>query len=326
MESPIVVVTDPIHQAGLDALDRTASVIRLYEFDEDSRFGQLEKAEAIIMRGFQATADIMKACPQLKLITKHGSGVDNIDIPNATALGICVANTPGGNNASAVAEGAVTLMLAVQRRILDIDSWTRNNQFSRRAKEPLHDLWEGTLGLVGTGHIARVVAQICGKGFSMKIKGFDPYVSAESMQADGIEKVSDLHELMASVDVVSIHTPLTSETKHLIRGEHLSKMKPDAILVNTSRGSVVDEKALIDALSSKTIRAAGIDVFEQEPPDPDNPLFSLNNVVVSPHIAGITQNSLKGMALSCAEVIDQFFSGSKPETILNGGMWQQRRQ
>jgi D-3-phosphoglycerate dehydrogenase len=326
VKAPIIVVTDPIHQAGLDALERIASVVKLYEFDEDSRFDQLGKAEAIVMRGFQATADVMKACPQLKLITKHGSGVDNIDIPSATALGICVVNTPGGNNASAVAEGAVSLMLAVQRRILDIDNWTRNNQFSRRAKEPLHDLWESTLGLVGTGHIARVVAQICGKGFRMKIKGFDPYVSAESMEADGIEKVSDLYELMSGVDIVSIHTPLTSETKHLIRGEHLSKMKPDAILVNTSRGSVVDEQALIGALSSKTIRAAGIDVFEKEPPDPDNPLFSLKNVVVSPHIAGITQNSLKGMALSCAEVIDQFFSGNKPKTILNGDIWPKRKQ
>jgi D-3-phosphoglycerate dehydrogenase len=145
------------------------------------------------------------------------------------------------------------------------------------------------------------------------------------MQKAGVTRVETLAELARQSDIVSVHVPLSKETEHLIDAEVLAAMQPHAIIVNTSRGGLIDEKALIQALKEKRIAGAGLDVFEQEPPATDNPLFTMENVVLSPHVAGVTEDALRSMAMSVAEVIDNVFAGRRPPTLLNADLWERRK-
>jgi phosphoglycerate dehydrogenase-like enzyme len=258
----------------------------------------------------------MAARPGLRLIAKHGSGVDNIDIPGATERGVLVANTPGGTNSTAVAEGAVTLMLAVLRRVRDMDALMRDDRFDQRWSIELGDLTGGSLGLLGFGQIARQVARICGAGFGMDVGAYDPFVSADAMKAAGVRKVEALPELMRN-DVISIHVPFSEQTRHVVGAKELAAMSANAIIVNTARGGLIDEAALARALVEGRIRGAGIDVFEAEPPPRDNPLLGLPNVVLSPHVAGVTSGSMKGMAMAVADVVETVLAGKRPATLLN---------
>lgn len=311
--TPVAVVLDPIHPAGIERLSSAFDVILPAAATDDGRH---RATVAAVVRTFPITGDWMDQRPGLKIIAKHGSGVDNIDIPAATARGILVANTPGGTNATAVAEGAVALMLAVQRRIRDMDALMREGRFDQRWSIELGDLTGGTLGLVGFGQIARNVAKICGAGFSMTVRAYDPFVSAEQMRAAGVEKVDDLLELMRS-DVISVHVPLSEKTRNIISSRELAAMPASSIIVNTARGGLIDEPALAAALTERRIRGAGIDVFEIEPPPADNPLLHLPNIVLSPHMAGVTSGSMKGMALAVVDVVETVMKGDRPGTLVN---------
>lgn len=310
---PVAVVLDPIHPAGIERLSTGFDVILPAAASDDSRHGS---AVAAVVRTFPITADWMDKRPNLKIIAKHGSGVDNIDIPAATSRGILVANTPGGTNATAVAEGAVALMLAVQRRVRDMDALMRSGKFDQRWSIELGDLTGGTLGLVGFGQIARNVARICGAGFGMTVRAYDPFVTAEQMQAANAEKVDDLLELMRN-DVISVHVPLSETTRNIIGKRELAAMPTSSIIVNTARGGLIDETALAEALIHGRIRGAGIDVFEIEPPPADNPLLHLTNIVLSPHMAGVTSGSMKGMALAAVDVVETVLKNGRPRTLLN---------
>lgn len=325
MPRPSIVVADVIHKAGMERLRASYDVSYLPEItDAGARAAALAGAEAIVVRVFRIDPALLAAAPKLKLVTKHGSGVDNIDIPACTGRGVLVVNTPGGANSTSVAEGAVTLMLAVLRRVRDMDACVRGNHFNERWKHTLNELWGKTLGIVGFGQIARVTARICGAGFNMKLLAYDPFVPAEEMAKLGATKVEALTALAAEADVVTVHAPLTKGTQHLIGAEVLAAMRPHAVVVNTSRGGLIDEAALIAALRAGRIAGAGLDVFEQEPPAPDNPLFALNNVVLSPHVAGVTEESLRDMAMNVVKVTDQVFAGERPATLLNGEIWERQ--
>jgi D-3-phosphoglycerate dehydrogenase len=318
-----IAVADPIHPAGVSRLRERYDVAVLPEIEQESERAQaIAKASAIVVRLFKVGSTVLNRAPHLKLVAKHGSGVDNIDIPAATQYGVLVANTPGGANATSVAEGAVALMLAVLRRVRDMDACVRDGRFNDRWTINLHELWGKKVGLVGFGQIARVTARICGAGFNASVSCYDPFVSAGEMTALGVEKVDSLPQLAVQSDIFSIHAPLSESTRHLVDAAVLSAMPAHAILVNTSRGGVVNEKALIDLLRQRRIAGAGIDVFEEEPPASDNPLFRLDNVVLSPHVAGVTDDSLKGMAMLVVDLIDNVFSGRRPPTLLNESVWE----
>lgn len=321
-----IAVADPIHAAGLERLRSTYDVAFLPGIAApETRANAIAAAEAIVVRVFRIDEALLSGAPKLKLVAKHGSGVDNIDIPAASKHGVLVCNTPGGANSTSVAEGAVTLMLAVLRQVRGMDACVREGRFNERWKLSLHELWGKTLGLVGLGQIAKVTARICGAGFNMKVLAFDPFVSAEDMAKAGAQKVESLTDLARQADVISVHAPLSKGTQHLVGAAVIGAMQPHAIIVNTSRGGLVDEAALIAALQAGKIAGAGLDVFEQEPPAADNPLFKLGNVVLSPHVAGVTEDALRGMAMSVAEVIDNVFAGRRPPTLLNGDLWEQRK-
>lgn len=311
--SETVYILDPIHPVGADRLAAAYDVITPEQGTADPR---IEDTSFIVIRTTELPEALIARMPRLKAIVKHGAGVDNIPIPFATGRGVQVCNTPGGNNSTAVAEGAVTLMLAVLRRVREMDAVVRENRWDERWKTRLSDLTEARVGLIGFGRIARYTAKICGAGFGAEIAAYDPILEPDDVRAAGAEPM-ELDDLLAWADVVSIHVPLTDETKGLIGAAQLARMHRQAVIVNTSRGGIIDEEALAEALKAGTIGGAGIDVFEFEPPQADNPLFALPNIVLSPHVAGVTEASMKGMALACADVVDTILAGGRPATLLN---------
>lgn len=313
-----VYILDPIHTAGADRIAAAHDTIMPDQGTADPR---IAATTIIVVRTTELPEALIARMPNLKLIVKHGAGVDNIPIPFASQRGVLVCNTPGGNNSTAVAEGAVALMLSVLRRVREMDAIVRENRWGERWKTRLSDLTEAKVGLIGFGRIARHTAKICGAGFGAEIGAHDPMLSPEDIRAAGATPM-DLDELLGWADVISIHVPLTDGTRGLIGAAQLALMHKGAVIVNTSRGGIIDEDALADALKHGRIGGAGIDVFEFEPPRPDNPLFPLPNVVLGPHVAGVTEASMKGMALACADVIDTVLAGNRPATLLNPEVYQ----
>ncbi len=309
----LVYILDPIHPAGSERIKAAHDVITPEQGVDDPRIAD---TTFIVIRTTELPEALIARMPKLKAIVKHGAGVDNIPIPFASSRGVLVCNTPGGNNSTAVAEGAVTLMLAVLRRVRAMDAVVRDNRWDERWKTRLGDLTEAKVGLIGFGRIARFTAKICGAGFGAEIGVYDPMLSPEDVIAAGATPM-DLPQLLAWADVISIHVPLTDGTRNLIGAAQLAQMQPGAVIVNTSRGGIIDEAALAAALKAGTIGGAGIDVFEAEPPPADHPLFALGNVVLGPHVAGVTEASMKHMALHCAAVVETILSGERPATLLN---------
>lgn len=307
-----VCIIDPIHPAGVERMKAAHEVIGADDWRTDAR---LAETTVIVIRTTEIGEGLFARMPRLKAIVKHGAGVDNIDIPAATARGIILANTPGGSNSTAVAEGAVTLMLALLRRVREMDALVREGRWDERWTIRNADLTGARIGLIGFGRIARHVATICGAGFGCKVAAYDPFCDDADIREAGVEPV-DLTEVL-SCDVVSIHTPLTDETRGLIGAKQLAAMQRHAIVVNCSRGGIIDEAALAKALAEGEIAGAGIDVFEAEPPPADHPLLALPNAVFSPHMAGITEAAMRDMALNCAAVIETVAAGGIPDTLLN---------
>ncbi len=321
---PLVAVLEPIHAEGVALLRAQCDVALLYE-QGAAADAVWPRADGLVIRTAPLPPEHLARCPRLKVIGKHGVGIDNIPLAAATAAGIAVVNTPGAN-ALAVAEGAVALMLAVVKRVRAGHDLVVGGHFAERGPWRAGDLSGRTLGLVGGGRIAAEVARICGRGFDMRVLLFDPYAGAARAAAMGAEHCASLDDVLARADVISIHVPLTSETRGLIGAERLVRMKPSAILVNTARGGIVDEPALAAALAGGRLGGAGIDVFEQEPPAPDNSLFRLPNVVLSPHVAGITEDSARRLALGAAEGVLDVLAGRRPEALMNPEMWERRRR
>lgn len=308
----LVCIIDPIHPAGVERIAAAHDVIAADGWRDDPR---LADTSVIVIRTSPLGSDIFGPMPRLKAIVKHGAGVDNIDIPAATMQRVIVANTPGGNNSTAVAEGAVALMLGLLRRLRDMDTLVREDRWDERWTIRLADLTGARVGLIGFGRIARIVARICGAGFGCEVAAYDPMVPEAEIRAAGAQPM-DLPGILAR-DVVSIHTPLTEGTRNLIDTVELGLMKPHAILVNCSRGGIINEAALAEALRSGQIAGAGIDVFEAEPPAAEHPLYGLPNCLLSPHVAGVTEAGMKDMALNVAAVIETISRGERPATLLN---------
>jgi phosphoglycerate dehydrogenase-like enzyme len=261
--------------------------------EEVARFaGDLRDAEVLLHILKPVTEEVLTGAPRLRLVQKIGVGVDTIDLDAAQRHGVAVANMPG-TNTQAVAESALMLMLAALRNLPNLDRACRTgNGWSPEGEAPerrntLGELCGRTVGLVGAGAVAsRLVGPLQALGASVI------YTDRRERPELGAERY-DLYDLLEASDVVSLHLPLTLETEGFINRRVLSRMKPGAILVNTARGGLVDETALVEALTSGRLLAAGLDVLAEEPPPPDHPLLSLDNVVLTPHVAWLTQETLK---------------------------------
>jgi D-3-phosphoglycerate dehydrogenase len=322
---PRVFIPHPIHPDGVARLQSQFTVDAPAKEDEAAFAASFADADAILVRNLRIDAARMDAAPKLKVIAKHGAGVDNIDIPAATARGIVVANVPGAN-ADAVAEATVAMMLAAIRQVPKVHAMVAAGDQTARWGLQFGQLLDGTLGLLGIGNIGARVARICSAGFRMRVLAYDPGLSAADVKARGGEKVDDLNALLAQADVVSLHLPLTAETRHVIGAAELRAMKRTAVLVNAARGPLIDEAALVAALSAGEIAGAALDVFEAEPPAADAAILKAPNIVLSPHTAGNTVAAARALALASADIILAVTAGEKPQNLLNPEVWTKRRR
>jgi D-3-phosphoglycerate dehydrogenase len=286
----------------------------------------IKEAKALIVRTTQLPDEMVMEAESLVVIGKHGIGLDNVNVTLATSRGIMVVNTPEANTIS-VAEHALALMLTLTKRIVPANAALQRGDFLKH-KGGLHgttrilglqggDLSGKTVGLVGLGKIARLLAKLC-SGMGMTVVGYDPWVKLQDVASVGVTAVYDsLMQLAGAVDVLSIHVPMNNDTRNCIDGAVLKSMKPTAILINCARGGVVDEQALAEAVKSKWIAGAGVDVFAVEPPNADCPLFGIEEIVLTPHAAGATREALQRMALTVAEEVRSVLRGEAPRYLVN---------
>ena len=317
---PLVVLAGPINPDGQALLETEARVVVCGDETEAGLAKVAAEAEGILFRlRPNCTESLMARCPRLKVVGRHGVGLDTVDIPAATRLGVAVVHAPGSNS-QAVAEHALMLMLASVKRTRFIDALTRRGDWDATRLVGNTELAGKTLGVVGVGNIGRRVAKFAG-AIGMRVLGYDKYVPDDEMRRRGAEPVKSLEELLPQVDVLTCHTPLTPETAHMIDAKALARMKPGAIFVNTSRGPVQDERALFEALTRGHLAAAGLDVWEDEPTPVDNPLLNLENVVCSSHVAGVTREANRQMAVQVAGEMLRVLRGEKPEVLVNPEVW-----
>jgi D-3-phosphoglycerate dehydrogenase len=269
--------------------------------------------DAILLRTAQVNETVLKAAKKLKVIGRYGVGLDNIDITACRKKGVRITCASYGNIVS-VAEYVLLMILQCAKNTYEVEKLWRSpqNDFNSRNTRCGFELAGRTLGIIGTGKIGSLVARKAGPAFEMEITAYDPYI-AESKRCPGVEYAGSLHEVLERSDFVTLHVPLDQGTRHMMGDEQFKHMKKTAYLINAARGPVVDEKALIDALNNHVIAGAALDVFEHEPHVWPNPLFEMENVIVSPHIAGMTVESSDRVGEHAAMGIDDVLSGREPE-------------
>ena len=283
-----IVVSDVIDERARQTLAREAEIIDVDGTNIEQLTAALDQADALIVRSeTQVTRDVLAAGHRLRVVARAGVGVDNIDVPSATAAGILVLNAPGANAISA-AEHTISLLLAIARSIPEANASTHAGRWERKRFKPF-DLRGKTLGIVGVGRVGSAVAQRL-RAFEMRLVGYDPYITQERFAQFGVEPVS-YETLLSVADIVTFHVPATPETINMLDAAAIARLKPGAIVLNCARGDIVDVQALADALRSGHLAAAGVDVHPQEPAR-ESPLFGLPNVILTPHIGGSSKEAL----------------------------------
>ncbi|MGH8670346.1 MAG: hydroxyacid dehydrogenase [Burkholderiales bacterium] len=304
-----VLLTDPIAAEGEDALVRAGvQVLRAPDSDPATIRSLARNAHGIIIRS-KLPDDIFDAAPGVRAVVVHGTGTDLVPLTAATARGVMVANLPG-SNAQSVAEYCVMAMLMLARNIASVvqtlkaGTWDR----ARALGAGNHEIAAMTLGIVGVGEIGKRVAKICGQGFGMRLLGHQRHLERLPAQVEG----RDLASLLTESDFVVVTCPLTAQTRHMFNRDTLQRMKPTAWLVNVGRGAVVEERALIDLLREQRIAGAMLDVYEHYRLEPGHPLLALDNVILTPHFAGMTGESRARMGVAAAEEMLRMLAGERP--------------
>jgi D-3-phosphoglycerate dehydrogenase / 2-oxoglutarate reductase len=313
---PRVLISDKLEAPGLDVLRQAG--IELDERDGlkgDALKEAVRAADGVIVRSqTKITADLLENPGHLKAIVRAGVGVDNIDVAAATRRGVVVMNTPGGNTFS-TAEHTISLLMSLARHIPNADQSVRQGKWDRNRFVGTQ-LRDKTLGVVGLGRIGREVARRAA-GLDMKVIGFDPFLAPERAGQLGIEAVADLDQLLPRCDFLTVHTPLTDETRNLIGATQLARIKKGARVLNCARGGIINEEALIAALQSGHLAGAALDVFVQEPPPADHPLLKLPNVVVTPHLGASTIEAQVSVALEAAQLLVDFLQRGVVQFAVN---------
>jgi len=296
-----VLVTDGLQTVGVDALRKHGLDVEvsgsLSERDLVARVGEYEGL--IVRSATKVTRAAIEAGRRLEVIGRAGAGVDSIDVDAATERGVIVMNTPGGNT-TAVAEHTMGLLLAMARRLPAADLTLKAGRWEKSRLQGV-ELFGKVLGIVGLGRIGSEVARRAA-GFRMQVIAYDPYLTREAAERLGVESV-ELDELLTRADFITIHTPLTGDTRYLLGEAELARLKPGVRLINCARGGLVDEMALARAIQSGRVAGAALDVFEQEPPPPDHPLLKLEQVVVTPHLGAATDEAQTAVALAIADQV-----------------------
>jgi D-3-phosphoglycerate dehydrogenase len=321
-----VLLPQPIRPKGMELLAREAEVVIAPDRTEKSTAALIEGFDAVITRTTVIDEEIIGRSERLKVIGRHGAGLDIVGMKSATDHGVCVVNTPGAN-AQSVAEFAVMMMMSMARQLIPADHSQRvEGRFDQRDRFMGMDLHGKTVGIVGLGQVGRRIAKICRDGFDMEVLGFDPFVTREELAAIGVKRMETVDELLGISDFVSLNCPLTPEVERLINRERIGLMKPTAFLINCARGPVIDEPSLIWALETGRIAGAAVDVFHEEPPRPDNPLFKLPGLIATPHIAAFSHDSMDVMSVTVAEDVLRVLRGEMPRHLANPEVWERRRR
>lgn len=315
---PKVLVIQPIHDDGMAMLKARDDVT--FEVVDGSSIAEMQSkiadVDGVTIRTTLLPSEVLASAKSLKVVSRHGVGYDNVDLDHLNQRGIPLALTADAN-ASSVAEHVMFMMLHLAKRGFQYDSATRKGDWALRNSLDVVDIGGRRVLIIGFGRIGREVAKLC-QAFRMEVSVFDPFITSNTIQATGCQPVDDFRSVLSETDVLTVHMPLSDQTRHLISEAELSTLPAQAFVINCARGGVVDETALYDALTSGGIAGAGLDVFEQEPPDDDHPLFALENVILSPHSAGLTLECAKRMAVSTVRNVLAGIDGTlDPAMVVN---------
>lgn len=303
------VMTQAVCPEGMQILEDIAQIYIADNPDPNNYLPEMADADALIVRIASCDRHVIEASGNLKVIGRTGVGYDSVDVAAATKAGIPVVITPGANNRS-VAEHAVGMMFAVAKNLVEAQQEMDKGNWQIRDAKKAFELYGKKVGFIGLGAIGRETQRIC-RGIGMKTAGYDPYLPAEKFAELECEYYADYRELLKACDIISIHVPLAEETRNMIAKAELASMKRSAVIINCSRGGIIDEEALVWALNEGIIAGAGTDVFEKEPPAPDDPLLKAKNLVFSPHSAAQTKEAVINMAQMCINGCLAILNGEK---------------
>jgi D-3-phosphoglycerate dehydrogenase len=288
----------------------------MQDVGDDALAAAMKEASGMSLRGAKISGDMIRGAPGIKVISRLGVGYDNVDIPAMNEIGAAI-TVVGEANSVNVAELTLYLMLEATKQGVQLDRAVRGDDWLYRRQANMIELWQKKVLIVGFGRIGTRVAKRC-LGFEMDVLVCDPYVDQKLITDAGCTPVADFKSVLSEIDYLTMHTPLTDETRAVINADVLKQMKPSAIFINCARGGVVDEPALVEALKSGTIRAAGLDVQAKEPPDPNNPLLKLDNLLMTPHMGGASQEALERGGIVCAQnVLDAIDGCLNPDYVIN---------
>lgn len=310
-----IMLSYPLFGPGMEILKNETDLFVSNSGEIAPYMDELKKADAFITRNVHPTTDQLKECPNLKIIGIPGAGYQSYDLDYLNSRGLAIVYCPGMNGRS-VAEHALAMTLSLAKQIVRDDAEVKNGNYSIRNRFDHQELMGRNVGIAGFGSIGRQTAQLFA-AIGMQVYVYDPYVSGEKVEAMGYHFCLQLNEMLSAADVISLHMPSLPTTYHMFSHEQFSAMKDGVIFVNCARGSVVDEKALLEALNAGKIAAAGLDVMEKEPFDSDSALLSHPRVLVSPHVAGVTEQSSRRIHLKVVESTLQLLSGHRVDNVAN---------
>jgi len=305
-----------IHSDGWSVLEKNGfDVFEITDFSPDSLIGKLQDVDGIALRTATLTKDILERCHKLKIVSRHGVGYDNVDLNYLNDKKIALAIT-GTANAVSVAEHVMAMFLNICKIIKQSDRLVRDGKFNKKSSLPdFFELYEKKIFILGFGRIGKALAKRC-LGFDTKVYVYDPFIDISIIKENNCIPI-DFEEGLQIADFISVHMPINKKTRNMIAKNQLMMMKKTCILVNTARGGIINEKDLIWALTNKEIYGAGTDVYEKEPPNNDNPLFQLDNIILTPHIAGLTLECRKKMAIETCENILYYLSNRSKLNVTN---------
>lgn len=306
------VMTEAVAPEGMALLDQNETIYVAHDANPANYKEEMKDADALIVRAAPAkivSREVMEAAGSLKVIGRTGVGYDSVDVEAATALGIPVVITPGANN-RAVAEHSLALMLALSKNLVEAQVEASKGNWAIRDAHKQFELYGKKAGIIGLGRIGKDTASLC-QGIGMSVAAYDPFLNREQVEALGYEYFSDYEELLKVCDVISIHVPLTEQTENMISAKQFDLMKDTAIIINCSRGGIINEPDLVQALNEGKIAGAGLDVFVGEEIHPGNPLLDAKNLIFSPHSAAQTREAVINMATMCVNGCKAVCEGKK---------------
>ena len=319
-----IVVSHALSDDGMKILRESgAEIFVAGSAEPETFFNELTDADAFIIRLGQCREDLIRRLPNLKVIGRTGVGYDNVDVAYAASCGIPVVFTPGANSRS-VAEHAVALMFALAKDLENADPDLRAGNWKVRDAGRAFELFDKKVGIIGTGAIGKIVAELC-RGVGMKTAAYSHSHNRAKVEAAGCEYYDELDDLLRDCDIITIHNPLTPDTRGMIGARELGLMKKTAILINTSRGPIVNGQALADALNAGVIAGAAVDVFDTEPAAADDPVFTARNLIATPHLAALTREAKNRMSVKCAEGCLAVLRGEKWKDVVDKSVYDHER-